>query len=95
MLLPIPICEPDDDGYILLDRLPEDIILPMDGERRDERSDIRPRFAVLSRAPICPKPDDNDDSREDNDNGRFDRHPIDIILPKLRKPPDLLPDIND
>lgn len=95
MLLPIPICEPDDDGYILLDRLPEDIILPMDGERRDERSDIRPRFAVLSRAPICPKPDDNDDSREDNDNGRFDRRPIDIILPKLRKPPDLLPDIND
>lgn len=89
------ICELDDDGYILLDCLLEDIILLMDGERWDERFDICLRFVVLFRVFICFKFDDNDDSWEDNDNGRFDCCFIDIILFKLCKLFDLFLDIND
>lgn len=89
------ICELDDDGYILLDCLLEDIILLIDGERWDERFDICLRFVVLFRVFICFKFDDNDDSWEDNDNGRFDCCFIDIILFKLCKLFDLFLDIND
>lgn len=95
MFLFIFICELDDDGYILLDCLLEDIILLMDGERWDERFDICLRFVVLFRVFICFKFDDNDDSWEDNDNGRFDCCFIDIILFKLCKLFDLFLDIND
>lgn len=95
MFLFIFICELDDEGYILLDCLLEDIILLMDGERWDERFDICLRFVVLFRVFICFKFDDNDDSWEDNDNGRFDCCFIDIILFKLCKLFDLFLDIND
>lgn len=79
----------------MLDCLLEDIILLMDGDRWDERFDICLRFVVLFRVFICFKFDDNDDSWEDNDNGRFDCCFIDIILFKLCKLFDLFLDIND